>query len=851
MESWLPICAVREKLIEAYRRQSRMILTAPTGSGKSTQVPQMLLDGDVLDSGRIVILQPRRLAARLLAARVATERGGRLGDEIGYQVRLEDVSSSRTRIKYETEGLLLRQLASNPTLRGVAAIVFDEFHERHLHADLMLARALHLQRTARPDLRLIVMSATLDAPALAEHLAPCARLDAPGRAYPVDIAYLDKPVDRLRETPWLAARDAFESLARSHSPDELGDILVFMPGAFEIRRTLEALAGSPAARGWRLLPLHGELPPAQQDAAVTPGPDPRIVVATNVAETSITIPGIRTVIDSGLARVARHDPVRGINTLLVERISRASADQRAGRAGRTAPGLCLRLWTRHEHEGRAAHDTPEIARLELSEAVLDLKAGGIVDIAALPWFEPPPARALAQAHALLEDLGALDSDTGALTPVGADMAEFPVHPRYARLLIEARAAPDAAQVLPAAALVAALSQGRPVLQRRRDSLTREDRELFLGDEEVSDFFLHLRAWAHAARHQYDPARCERLGIHALSARQATETARVFLRLAGCDAPLTPDMALAPAALPRCLLCAFADHLARREAGSARCRLVHGRKGELARDCGVRGADLLVAAEVRETQGAGPDTTVQLSMITAVREEWLTELWPGAFKRERVAVYDDATRRVYEEQRESFRDLVLRTRRGDKPDPAAAGRLLAEQVLKGRLMLEGWNHRVEQWLLRAAALRQACPELGVPEFGEAERRLVIEMLCADACAYKDIKDRPVEPLVREYFGATVGQIEKLMPERFTLANDRSFRVTYGGDPPATISARIQELYGVTEAPRLARGRIPVTVQILAPSQRPVQVTRDLAGFWTEHYPRLKKELQRKYPKHEWR
>src|SRR5271157_2784512 len=386
MAERLPIYEIQPGLLDGLRAGRRLIVSAPTGTGKSTQVPQMLLDGGQLGSGEVVILQPRRLAARLLAARVARERQAALGGEVGYQIRFENVTSARTRIRFVTEGVLLRQMLLDPQLRGVTALIFDEFHERHLYGDVTLARALDLQEQARSDLKLLVMSATLDLAPLQDYLAPCQTVAAQGRTYPVDIEYAATPAYVDKRPVWEQAAAAFGDYVRAGGA---GDVLIFMPGSFEISQTLAALRGCAEARGFVLLPLHGELPPEEQDAAVARHDRRKAVVATNVAETSITIEGIRCVIDSGLARLARYDPYRGLNTLLVEKISRASADQRAGRAGRTAPGVCRRLWSAEEHAHRPAQELPEIKRLDLAEVVLALKAAGIGDVRNFRWLEPP------------------------------------------------------------------------------------------------------------------------------------------------------------------------------------------------------------------------------------------------------------------------------------------------------------------------------------------------------------------------------------------------------------------------------------------------------------------------------
>src|SRR3954470_15288893 len=497
----LPIYELENSIVENLRTHSRLIIQAPTGSGKSTQVPQIILDHGLLGDGQVVILQPRRLAARLLAARVATERNCRLGDEVGFQIRFENVTSPRTRIRFVTEGILLRQLIQDPELRGISAILFDEFHERHLYGDITLARAVQLQATSRPDLKLAVMSATLDAGALEKYLAPCAVLQSTGRAFPVEIEYLPKPVGGDGYPIWDLAADELERIAR----DSEGDVLVFMPGKYEIGRTIAAIGASRASDQFVVLPLHGELPPAEQDAALAHYQKRRAIVATNVAETSLTIDGVRTVIDSGLARIARFDPRRGINTLLVEKISRASADQRAGRAGRTAPGRCLRLWTEREHTERAAQELPEVKRLDLAEVVLTLKASGVDDVANFRWLEPPEPRALERAEQLLGDLGAVSPLDKHITAIGHQMLAFPVHPRYARMLLAA----EEHRCIPAIALMAALTQGRNLLRRAEGKQAREEREDLLGTDDASDLFVLTRAFRFAERNNFDPRRCAR------------------------------------------------------------------------------------------------------------------------------------------------------------------------------------------------------------------------------------------------------------------------------------------------------------------------------------------------------
>src|SRR3954469_1150084 len=547
----LPIYELESPIVESLRSDSRLIIQAPTGSGKSTQVPQILLDHGLLGDGQVVILQPRRLAARLLAARVATERNCRLGDEVGFQIRFDNVTSPRTRIRFVTEGILLRQLIQDPELRGISAILFDEFHERHLYGDITLARALQLQATVRPDLKLAVMSATLDAGALEKYLAPCSLLRSTGRTFPVEIEYLPKPVGGDDYPVWDLAADELERLA----PQTEGDVLIFMPGKYEIGRTISAIRASRVSDRFVVLPLHGELAPAEQDAALVHYEKRRAIVATNVAETSLTIDGVRVVIDTGLARIARFDPRRGINTLLIEKISRASADQRAGRAGRTAPGRCLRLWTEREHIDRAPQELPEVKRLDLAEVVLALKASGIDDVASFRWLEQPEPHALARAEQLLVHLGALAA--GEITALGRRMLAFPVHPRYARMLLAAQEY----QCVPAIALIAALTQGRNLFRRVEGKQAREDRDDVLGGESESDFFILMRAFRYAEKSGFDSRRCANLGINAGAAREAAQLSDQFLAIArdeGLDLQAVEPKA---GAIQRCVLAGFPDQVA--------------------------------------------------------------------------------------------------------------------------------------------------------------------------------------------------------------------------------------------------------------------------------------------------
>jgi len=858
----LPIYELENAVVASLRAQGRLIIQAPTGSGKSTQIPQLLWRQGLLgERGEAVVLQPRRLATRMLAKRVAEEAGTRLGEGVGYQIRLESRVSERTRIRFVTEGILLRQMSFEPELRGISAIVFDEFHERHLYGDICLARALQIQQTTRPDLKLIVMSATLDAGALKTYLAPCDTLVSQGRTFPVRIEYLPKAVNFDHEPVWeIAARECERVAAAS-----TGDMLVFMPGSYEISRTVQAIQGARGLREFVVFPLHGELPPEQQDRAVERYDHRKIIVSTNVAETSLTIDGVTTVIDSGLARIARFDPHRGINTLLIERISVASADQRAGRAGRTAPGVAVRLWTEPEHGRRAPQELPEVKRLDLSEVVLTLKASGIDDIGGFPWLEKPEPKALERAETLLADLGAIglggpererrdhSAAHGAgykITELGRRMLRFPVHPRYARMFLAAQERGCVRSV----ALMAALTQGRNFLLRGVAREVDQAREDLLGEERDSDFFALMRAWRFADQANYSLDACRRLGIHAQGARQVGPLFAQFLGIAEKEGLDVSEHRSDGAEIRKCVLAGFSDQLAKRlDAGTLRCELVHRRRGLLARESAVQRSPLLVAAEISEVEGRGGEVNVLLSLATAIEETWLQEIFPDDYEETRTVTYDEQARRVVSRRERRFRDLVLESKSSSDEAPldAAAG-LLTREVLAGRLKLEAWDEAVEQWITRVNRLAEWFPELEVNPLTEADRATLIEQICYGELGYRDLKDKPVMPILRDWLTAEqLAVIDVYLPEKLVMANGRKSRLTYNKDGPPILSARIQELYGIEGKFTLGHGRVAVKFEVLAPNQRPIQVTDDLSNFWREVYPKIKAELSRRYPRHEWR
>jgi ATP-dependent helicase HrpB len=648
---------------------------------------------------------------------------------------------------------------------------------------------------------------------------------------------------------WLRAASAFRTVVREGIE---GDVLIFMAGAFEIRKTIDAVEALPEARGYDVLPLHGELSPDAQDRAVSSGGRPKVIVSTNVAETSITIEGVRVVIDGGLARIARYDARRGINSILVEPISRASAEQRTGRAGRTGPGQCLRLWSEAEHASRAERDEPEVKRVDLSETLLLLAAAGISKPETFAWFEAPEPKALTRAHDLLHDLGALDAE-GAITSTGSKMAGFPLHPRYARMLLEA----DQRGVLPEVALIAGLSQGRSFYRASRDARVRKEQLRQIEDEadERSDFFVQLRAWDLAKAAKFNANACGALGIHGGAARQAGDTARQLLQLAQRQGLDTRGAALPDEAerICKCLLAGFSDHLAKRnDSGTRRCRMVHGRTGELRRES-VVDSPLLVAAEIEEREVRG-EVTVLLGLASVVEPAWLNELFPDDFSDEDQTTYDPSLRRVVCRRERRFRDLVLSATDKGAPDVDRAAELLAAEVVAGNLNLKAWDSAVENWILRVNFVAQHCPETEVSPIDDEARQLLVEQICHGALSYKEIKDRPVLATVKEWISPEQHYyIDTYAPATMDLPRRRNpAKIRYEADGRALIASKLQDFYDVPGASlTVANGKVPLLVELLAPNQRPAHLTDDLDGFWDGAYHHVRKELAGRYPKHEWR
>jgi ATP-dependent helicase HrpB len=887
----LPVWTLHESIVGALRQQRRLVLVAATGSGKTTQVPQMLLDGGLAGGKRIVVLQPRRVAARTVASRVAWERGGKLGGEVGYQVRFEDHIARDTKLCFVTEGILLRWLQDDRTLSDVGIVVFDEFHERNLLSDVALALVKELARTTRPDLGIVVMSATLEAEPVARYLAGEKRsevtggpassmvvgggaaggasvtpsvateaavpvLVSEGRTFPVEICWADYNDQRPE---WELAVSAVEKIVSSGWD---GDILVFMPGMGEIQTTIRELAGARLGEKVNVMALHGDLPPEEQDRAFQPSERRKIVVSTNVAETSVTIDGVRHVVDAGLARVARYDAERGIQTLLVEEISRASADQRAGRAGRTAPGTCWRLWTESGHLNRPARNTPEIQRADLAEVVLLLHSLGVRRAVEFDWLDRPDREAVERAERLLVTLGALAGGadgSGMLTEIGQRMLRLPMHPRFGRMLVEA----GRRGCVPAAAMCAALVSGRDLMVRigRDEGHLKERRETFEGDG-GSDFHTLLRAHQFARNNGFSVDACRRHAIHGQTARQVEDTFRQILQLARREGLVSANEDAAgepkPEALERCLVAGFIDQLCQRKnLGTLDCEMTEGRTGTLVRESVVQDAKMFVAASVREVSGRAGKLTL-LSQCTSVKPEWLREMFPQHFSSRLEHLYDRTHKRVAAVDVIRFLDLVVDHQHRREVDPVASGQCLADAVAQGWLDLPNLDHAVQQWMGRVECLRVAVPELELPSMNADGRRRALESSFRGLTLGREAQAANLLPSFRAVLSKDLqGFVDELAPLQVVAPDGKAWKLSYAVDrddaaapPVPEVQVKLLDLLPLKEHPRIAEGRVPIRIWIQDPSGKRLASTRDWPAWRASEYPKIRATLKSKHPGFLW-
>jgi ATP-dependent helicase HrpB len=809
-----PITPLLPEIRDSLSTHSRLVLEAPPGAGKTTQVPLALLDEPWLAGRKIVMLEPRRVAARAAAGFMAQQLGEAVGDTVGYRIRFDTRISARTRIEVVTEGILTRMIQDDPMLEQVGAILFDEFHERHLSADLGLALALDVQAQLREDLRIVVMSATLDGEKLARFL-DARRLSSEGRSYPVEVAHFPPRRDESLE---VQARRAIEHALQTHP----GDVLVFLPGQREIARLDAALSQLPLASlvagNIAILALHGELPVEKQSEALQPDPHGRrrVVLATNVAESSVTLPGVRVVIDAGLAREPRYDPNSGFARLEVVSISQASADQRAGRAGRVADGWAYRLWPQSQR--LEPQRRPEMAQVELAALALELAAWGS-DV--LRFVDAPPPGALAAARDLLKRLQAL-SESNAVTALGKRMLALGTHPRLAAMLLSAHDDQERALACDLAALIEA-----------RDPLR------FGGDALAARW----RALA-AFRKGRAPGDANRSGLAAIDA-----AARQWRRRTRTDA--VPPADIEAHRLGDLLAHAFPDRIASQHPSDPRrYQLANGRMARLFDDSALFGEPWLVASELRFE---AKDALIQRA--APVDEKHLRREFAARFASEDVVRWDAGKRALVSQRESRFDQIVLEARPGGRVDPEQAAAALTTAVRELGLPSLPWSESLQQWRELVLCLRDWMPELGLPDLSDDALLASAETWLQPAFTGKTRLDALSEDALADALKGMLDwsmrqRVDQLAPTRVTVPSGMERRVEYTHGQPPVLAVKLQELFGLADTPRIADGRVVLTLHLLSPGGRPLQVTQDLRGFWERTYPEVKKEMKGRYPKHPW-
>jgi ATP-dependent helicase HrpB len=804
----LPVDAVLPALKETLRAQPNAVLVAPPGAGKTTRVPPALLDEPWGRGAKILVLEPRRLAARAAASRIAFERGEKVGETVGYRVRLQAEVGPKTRIEFLTEGLFARRILADPGLEGVAAIIFDEFHERSLDADLGLALALDAQRHLREDLRLIAMSATLDGARVARLLgrgdgAEAPRIESEGRLFPIDTRYVGREPRRPIEPQ--VAETVLRALAA-----ESGSLLVFLPGTREIRRVERLLAERIEDPAIAIVPLYGAMEIRDQDRAIAPAPEGtrKIVLATSIAETSLTIEGVRVVVDSGLARVPRYDPATGLTQLVTVRVSRASADQRRGRAGRTEPGICYRLWNEAETRALEPFAKPEILEVDLAPLALALAEWGAASPSDLAWLDPPPAAAYAEARKLLEELDALDA-TGRITVHGKTLARLPLAPRLAHMVLTAAERGEGALAADIALLLT---------------------ERSLGGDDV-DLGHRLAAFA---------------ADRSPRARDARRLSESWSRLAGAGKGEERNLARAGAVLAL----AYPDRVAQARAGRrGEFLLANGRGAALDPADPLAGEPFLAVAEI-----VGEAASARILLAARMTQAEIEADFALHIEEKDEIAFDPATRAVRARRQRRFGRLILSDVAIARPDPGRVARALADGVRELGLEALPWQETHRQLRARIAFLRALEGEAW-PDLCDAALLAGLDAWLAPFLAGKRSLGEIGTDELSAALEATLSleqrrRLARLAPAHLTLPTGRNAMIDYTAEGGPTVSVKLQELFGLAQHPCVAEGRVPITLALLSPAGRPVQMTRDLPGFWRGSYKAVRAEMRGRYPKHPW-
>lgn len=843
----LPIDDVVPEILRALAHSRCLVIEAPPGAGKTTRVPLLLLE-HMPDDGEIWVLQPRRIAARMAARRVAALLGEAVGQRCGYQVRFESNVSKATRIRFLTEGLLLKHLLDNPHLRGVRTVILDEFHERHLDGDLALMLLRNLQLGERPDLRIVVMSATMDAEHVCAYFRPetCANLCSEGRSYPVEITYQSSPRNRELSLESRVLRALHGLLEPVRGQPIAGHVLIFLPGAREIQQCAEACAGLAQHHGFTVHRLHGEMPASEQDRAVGKSSTYKIILSTNVAETSVTIDGVVAVIDSGLHRQASHDPWTGLRTLELRPISQASAAQRAGRAGRTRAGSCVRLYSQHDHDRRPGFDRPEVLRTDLTGALLTLK--GFAAFQTLRWLDPPLEASIAHAHDLLLQIGAVAA-SGQLTQVGERMRRLPLHPRLGRVLVAgaqhgiADLAAQAVALLSERSIYTAAARRRPARREAACDLLNEIDDLQQAKRRGS------------GRQELVPEACARVRK---VARQLEKIVHTFTSGENVE----PSRDERDNALCLALLTAFPDRVAevrRDDRGDRTVAFCNGGHAQLGRNSAIGDARLVVALSV-EQRREGAHSRAVVSRAAVVEPEWLLDLWPDALRDETSLRFDPQRERIEGVSELRFGNAVIdRSRLQNLPPEAGSmlARAARDYGLDRLVDPPGALTQLQRRLQLAVTHLQDVDTIFLAPAGtlsDPAQRLdnliarTLDEMCAGLRSFAEVRAADLLAHVRGQLDDQ--RLQRLCPTHIAVPGRRRVPVHYEADRPPWIESRLQDFFSLDHGPKIVDGRVSLVLHLLAPNRRAVQVTTDLAGFWQRHYPDLRRTLMRRYPRHAW-
>ncbi len=826
----LPITREFHQIAEAWSSASHFIIKSPTGSGKSIALPILLKEKKLVEQ-QILVLEPRRIAARLLAGRVSYLKKSPVGEYAGYQVRLDAKYSKKTEILYLTDGVAFQKITQDSQLRGVGAVIFDEFHQRSVYADYALAHCIRMWKSCRPDLRIFITSATIDLNKLQKYLPASKTVELQSRNFPVEIVY-------KRLQPKIYIWDAISEIIKKLINQTEGNILVFLEGVFQIKKTIRVLIQQPWSADFEVLPLFGEMPDIEQDKINRISSKRKIIVSTNIAETSITIEGVSIVIDSGRAKKSRFDPARGINSLQSCPISKSSSDQRAGRAGRTADGYCIRLWGKNEHEQRDAFETPEILCSDLSQLYLNIIVSGD-DPREVNWLEHPPVEISNQSYSILSELGAIDQQ-GHITVLGGALSRLPLHPKLSYALLISKEQNYA----PAMALLLAMLEDR--LPVKLELLG----DFYPSRKIPSDPYCLLLAYEEANRRNFDHIQCKQIGIHVTRLLHAEKVAKSL-----CSIVSVPYNFVIPSAecLGKLLVQCFPSSLAKLTSkGRLIYHDVNGKNLHLSSYTAISPSEWVLPLRILEKRKKG-NLVKEMELNTTINNDIVHELYAGKIVKDEQIIFDQSSRNVIKRCTKKIGNIVLSFQ--DDFDISVEERTkgLSQAIIGGELSLKYWNDSVTSWMHRVNYLSTRYPDIKITPFDEEFRQFIIEQACLCGSTWKQIKNTEIIPIIKEFYSEEEHRLLSMYaPFSIQLSNGtKQYKINYTDFNHPSIQVKLQQLYDVKDHPSIGFPTHKLLIEVLAPNMRVVQRTDDLISFWHTSYPQIKKELAGRYPKHEWR